>query len=118
MPTSDVPGETAWPTQPIPTGIATFARQELDRESLFGLTFLDRNWCRKRFDESRYDGLYTPPSERGSILFPSALGGGNWGGAAFDPGTNLLIHQGGEPGDLASGSFRRKRGSTRARGIT
>ncbi len=91
MPPSDVPGETAWPTQPIPSGIASFARQELDRESLFGLTFIDRNWCRKRFDESRYDGLYTPPSERGSILFPSALGGGNWGGAAFDPNSNLLV---------------------------
>ena len=91
IPPSDVPGESAWPTQPIPSGIASFARQELDRESLFGISALDRNWCRKRFDESRYDGLYTPPSPRGSILFPSALGGGNWGGAAFDPGSNLLV---------------------------
>lgn len=91
VPPSDVPGEAASPTQPIPSGIAAFARQELDRESLFGLTFLDRNWCRKRLDESRYDGLYTPPSQGGSILFPSAIGGGNWGGAAFHPDANLLV---------------------------
>ena len=91
IPPSDLPDETAFPTQPIPTGIASFARQELDRESLFGVTVLDRNWCRRRFDESRYEGLFTPPSRRGSILFPSALGGGNWGGAAFDPATNLLV---------------------------
>jgi len=25
------------------------------------------------------------------VLFPSALGGGNWGGAAYDPGSNLLV---------------------------
>ncbi|MDE0128137.1 MAG: pyrroloquinoline quinone-dependent dehydrogenase [Gammaproteobacteria bacterium] len=91
IPPSDLPDETAFPTQPIPMGISTFARTELDRESLFGITALDRAWCRRRFDESRYDGLFTPPSRRGSILFPSALGGGNWGGAAFDPASNLLV---------------------------
>ena len=57
----DLPGESASPTQPIPSGIASFARHQLDRESLFGISVFDRNWCRKRFDESRYDGLYTPP---------------------------------------------------------
>ncbi|MXW20969.1 MAG: pyrroloquinoline quinone-dependent dehydrogenase [Gammaproteobacteria bacterium] len=91
IPPSELPDETAFPTQPLPTGISTFARTELDRDSLFGITALDRAWCRRRFDESRYDGLFTPPSRRGSILFPSALGGGNWGGAAFDPASNLLV---------------------------
>jgi quinoprotein glucose dehydrogenase len=38
--------------------------------------------------------MYTPPSERGSLEFPSALGGGNWGGAAYDPERNLLIVKG------------------------
>ena len=91
VPKSDVPGEQAAATQPMPAGIAPFARQTLRREDLFGFTPLDRAWCQRRFDELRYDGMYTPPSIRGSILFPSALGGGNWGGAAFDPGANLLI---------------------------
>lgn len=90
-PASDVPGEQAAPAQPVPEGMAPFARQVLTRESLFGLTPLDRLACRKTFDRLRYDGMYTPPSIRGSILFPSALGGGNWGGAAFDPANNLLI---------------------------
>lgn len=91
VPTSDVPGEQAAPTQPVPSGMAPFARQVLTRDALFGLTPLDRLACRKTFDRLRYDGMYTPPSIRGSILFPSALGGGNWGGAAFDPESNLLI---------------------------
>lgn len=91
VPTSDVPGEQAAPTQPVPSGMAPFAHQTLTREQLFGITPIDRLACRRKFDELRYDGMYTPPSVRGSILFPSALGGGNWGGAAYDPASNLLI---------------------------
>ncbi|MBU6377369.1 MAG: pyrroloquinoline quinone-dependent dehydrogenase [Gammaproteobacteria bacterium] len=91
VPASDVPGDVAEPTQPVPSGMAPFARQELKRDELFGITPLDRYACRRKFDELRYDGMYTPPSVRGSILFPSALGGGNWGGAAYDPASNLLI---------------------------
>jgi quinoprotein glucose dehydrogenase len=71
--------------------MAPFARQELKRDELFGITPLDRYACRRKFDELRYEGMYTPPSTRGSILFPSALGGGNWGGASYDPASNLLI---------------------------
>jgi len=90
-PKSDVPGELASRTQPVPKGMAPFARQTLTRDSLFGLTPLDRLACRRQFDRLRYEGMYTPPSVQGSILFPSALGGGNWGGAAYDPTSNLLI---------------------------
>ncbi|MBM4232646.1 MAG: pyrroloquinoline quinone-dependent dehydrogenase [Gammaproteobacteria bacterium] len=91
VPASDVPGEAAAATQPVPQGMAPFARQTLQRKDLFGITPLDTYACRRRFDELRYEGMYTPPSVRGSILFPSALGGGNWGGAAYDPATNSLI---------------------------
>lgn len=91
VPASDVPGEQAAPTQPVPQGMAPFARQRLAREELFGFTPFDRAACRSRFDALRYEGIYTPPSVRGSLLFPSALGGGNWGGAAYDPATNLLL---------------------------
>jgi quinoprotein glucose dehydrogenase len=91
VPKSDVPGENAATTQPVPQGMAAFARQTMRREELFGLTPIDRAACQRRFDELRYEGMYTPPSVRGSLLFPSALGGGNWGGAAYDPASNLLI---------------------------
>jgi quinoprotein glucose dehydrogenase len=91
VPASDVPGESAAPTQPVPQGMAAFARQTMRRDELFGLTPIDRAACQRRFDDLRYDGMYTPPSVRGSLLFPSALGGGNWGGAAYDPASNLLV---------------------------
>ena len=68
-----------------------FTRTTLTRDNMFGITFLGRSWCRKRFDELRYDGMFTPPSEQGTLHFPGFGGGGNWGGAAFDPKSNLLI---------------------------
>lgn len=91
VPQSDVAGEQTAPTQPVPPLPERFARTELKREDLFGLTPWDRGKCRQQFDAMRYDGLFTPAAERGSILFPSALGGGNWGGAAYDPGSNQVI---------------------------
>src|SRR5260370_27672443 len=38
----------------------------------------------------RNGGLFTPPSFQGSVLILSFYGGGEWGGAAFDPETGLL----------------------------
>ena len=41
---------------------------------------------------ARYDHgpLYTPPSQRGTILVPGLAGGANWSGAAIDPETGIL----------------------------
>lgn len=91
VPASTVPGERAAPFQPVPRLPEPFARQTMDEGSLFGLTRIDRAWCRSRFRSLRYEGMYTPPDARGTLIFPSALGGGNWGGSAYDPNTNLLI---------------------------
>jgi quinoprotein glucose dehydrogenase len=39
----------------------------------------------------RYDHgpLYTPPSERGTLLMPGVFGAANWSGAAWDPETEM-----------------------------
>ncbi|MFK7956333.1 MAG: pyrroloquinoline quinone-dependent dehydrogenase [Lysobacterales bacterium] len=91
VPTSSIATEKASPTQPAPGLPAPFARQELSREDLWGITFLGKQACQKRFDQLRYEGLFTPPSIEGTLQIPSALGGSNWGGAAIDPGSGLLI---------------------------
>ena len=39
----------------------------------------------------RSEGIFTPPSVNGSIIFPGNIGGMAWGGAAFDPEHGLLI---------------------------
>ena len=47
----------------------------------------------KVFDAVSSRGQFDPPSERGTIIFPGLDGGGEWGGAAFDPQTgNLYVN--------------------------
>jgi quinoprotein glucose dehydrogenase len=63
----------------------------LTRDQLWGPTADAQDACRKRFDELRYDGAFTPPSVRGSLILPSNVGGAHWGGAAFDPSNDLVV---------------------------
>jgi len=91
VPPTNTPEDEAAPTQPFPVLPEPFAGQRIEREQLFGLTPFDRRWCQSEFDQMRYEGLYTPPDLREALLFPSALGGGNWGGAAYHADSNTLI---------------------------
>lgn len=91
VPKSDIAGEQASPTQPFPAVLPPFSAQELKEDELFGLTPWDRGKCREAFNAHRYEGPFTPASEKGSLIFPSPGGGGNWGGAAYDPARNLLV---------------------------
>jgi quinoprotein glucose dehydrogenase len=91
VPASDVPGENASPTQPIPAAPPPLIPQRLTADDAWGLTFIDRLLCRRKIAPLRSEGLYTPPSLGGSIMYPFAGGGVNWGGGAFDPGTGLYI---------------------------
>jgi quinoprotein glucose dehydrogenase len=86
VPASDVSGEKAAPTQPFPTWPQPFSRQtftEADINPL--LPAADQENLRKILRESRNEGLYTPPSIRGSISMPGHNGGTNWGNTAVDP---------------------------------
>ncbi|HUD31149.1 MAG TPA: pyrroloquinoline quinone-dependent dehydrogenase [Novosphingobium sp.] len=91
VPASRVPGEHASPTQPVPVLPEAFAKTSVTRDEMFGLTPIDRAWCRAKFDSLRYDGPFTPPDAKGALTVPSSMGGTNWGGATYDPVTNLLV---------------------------
>ena len=45
----------------------------------------------RRSQSHRSDGLFTPPSVEGTILYPFTGGGVNWGGAAWDPQRQWLV---------------------------
>ena len=90
VPQGGAEGEALSPTQPFPA-TPPLVPSTLAPDDAFGLTWLDRQACRRRIAGARSDGLYTPPSEQGTVLYPSAVGGANWGGAAFDPRRNLLV---------------------------
>ena len=91
VPQAAVAGEWLSPTQPFPVATPPLVSNRLAAEDAFGLTLFDRLACRNRIADSVADGLFTPPSERGTLLYPFTGGGANWGGAAYDPARNLLI---------------------------
>ncbi len=91
VPKSDVPGEEAWPTQPFPELPPPLVPQTVSAVDAFGVTFLDRRQCRKRMEGLRSEGIFTPPSIRGSLIVPGNAGGMNWSGGAFDPQHQLYV---------------------------
>jgi len=46
--------------------------------------------CSREREQYRYEGLYTPPSEQGTFLYPGTAGANNWGGAAVDDRIDIL----------------------------
>lgn len=90
VPPSEVPGEHAWPTQPIPLKPPPFARQSMRPDELTDVTAESRAFCGKLMQGAVLGTLYTPIGLKPTILFPGTNGGANWGGASFDPETRTL----------------------------
>jgi quinoprotein glucose dehydrogenase len=90
VPRSDVPGEETSPTQPFPTLPLPLAPQRLAPDDAFGLTPWDRGKCRDAIAQLRNEGIFTPPSLRGTLVFPGNGGGTDWGSVAFDAKSGLL----------------------------
>jgi glucose dehydrogenase len=92
VPTSDMPGETTWPTQPFPLKPPPFARQKFTVDDLSPyLNAADRARFKDEMLTARNEGLFTPPSKHGSIEMPGNNGGANWGGAAVDGQRGQLV---------------------------
>lgn len=91
VPQGGAEGEALSPTQPFPTHVPVLVPQTISPDEVFGLIpFRDRAVCREQLSAARNEGLYTPPSTQGTIIFPFTGGGVNWGGAAFDPVSQIL----------------------------
>lgn len=90
VPPSDLEGEAAWPTQPVPTLPKPFARQAFTEQMINTVTG-EADSIRKRFAGVRTGEPFIPPSREGTIIFPGFDGGGEWGGPSFDPTTNTLF---------------------------
>lgn len=90
VPPSDVPGEKASPTQPIPSRPAPFEYQGVTVDDLADFTPEIRAAAIEAIEPFRHGPLFTPPSVQGTIVRPGTTGGGNWQGAAVDPATGML----------------------------
>jgi quinoprotein glucose dehydrogenase len=104
VPSSDVPGERASPTQPVPLKpppIARVAYAAGDIVAAADTTAEHAAFCRALRDRSgglQNSGPFTPyryrasdQEPRSTIAFPGSLGGASWGGVAADPARGLVF---------------------------
>ena len=89
VPTNGLPGEHPWPTQPVPERPRPFARQSITEADISPYAE-NRDELIAKLRTLRHATPFELPSEEGTILFPGMDGGGEWGGAAWDPETGLL----------------------------
>ncbi|HEY1901563.1 MAG TPA: c-type cytochrome [Terracidiphilus sp.] len=90
-PASTVPGEVASPTQPKPDAPEPYARQRLTADMLTTRTPQAHAWAVKEFNTFRSDGQFLPLAVgKQTVVLPGFDGGGEWGGPAIDPATDVL----------------------------
>ncbi len=90
VPASDVDGELASMTQPIPTLPPPFAQQHFDESNVTNIGEANRKGVLERLATLRRGPAFNPPSLQGTVVVPGYHGGANWSGASFDPTTNWL----------------------------
>jgi len=90
VPASDVPGEAAATSQPVPTKPKPFARQGFGFGDLVDFTPDIKARALEAIKDFRVGPLYTPPSREGTIVMPGAIGGAGWGGGALDQATGTI----------------------------
>jgi quinoprotein glucose dehydrogenase len=90
VPASDVAGERAAVRQPF-SALPQLGLARLAAADVWGLTDADRAACRREVAALRNDGMFTPPSLRGTLVAPSNVGGAHWGGVAFDPVRQIAV---------------------------
>lgn len=90
VPPTRMPGDKAWPTQPFPTRPAAFDRQGVTEDDLIDWTPELRRQAKEMLKDWVHGPLYTPPTDRKTLMMPGWVGGASWAGAATDPETGTL----------------------------
>ena len=85
---SSLDGEKSWPTQPVPTGYPPFSRINLSEDDFPIRSEEAYNYAKQIWNNS-VTGNFQPLTTKGNVLFPGLDGGGEWGGAAYNPKTGI-----------------------------
>ena len=80
------PGDGTWPTQPFPIKPVPLSRSAMRLDEVSKLTPVAERYCTEAMA-----GREIVPFARIAPSFPSSVGGGNWGGVAFDPNLALIF---------------------------
>lgn len=83
-------GEHYSKTQPF-SDLNLAPQDKLTDKDMWGATMLDQLMCRVSFKRLNYDGIYTPPSENGTLVFPGNLGVFEWGGMSVNPDRQVAV---------------------------
>ncbi|MGN6085177.1 glucose/quinate/shikimate family membrane-bound PQQ-dependent dehydrogenase [Trinickia sp.] len=90
VPQGAAPGDRVSPTQPF-SDLTFRPKKNLSGADMWGATMYDQLVCRVMFHRLRYEGIYTPPSLQGTLVFPGNLGMFEWGGIAVDTDRQIAI---------------------------
>ncbi|MDF7674789.1 membrane-bound PQQ-dependent dehydrogenase, glucose/quinate/shikimate family [Acetobacteraceae bacterium ESL0709] len=89
VPTDVMPGMQVADHQPF--SALSVGATPLKSKDMWGATIFDQLYCRATFDNLRWEGPWTPLSDKkDTLIWPGYYGGQNWGGGAFDPKTGIL----------------------------
>ena len=83
VPQTDVPGEQTWATQPF-SSVEPLLSMRFTVDKMPAARAGDERFCQRLMREVTYDGPFTPPSRKGTVIYPASLGGPNWGSSALD----------------------------------
>lgn len=93
-------GEKLWPTQPIPQLPKPVFKQSFTEKDIDTLVPESSQLIvRERLSKMETGRQFLPLTVKGDgtvIFFPGFDGGGEWGGASYDPGTGFLYVNGGQ----------------------
>ncbi len=105
FPKSNVPGEFAAPSQPIPNITPPLARTTFTMADIADSTPELQKGCTDWIKANNMvaGGLYVPVGyNKVTISFPGLQGGGNWSGSAFDPKSGLIFTNTSDLGQVTS----------------
>ncbi len=102
VPPSDIPGEFAARTQPIPSKPAPFAARHFDESNVTNIGEENRKGVLEQLAKIRRGPAFQPPSLEGTVVIPGFHGGANWSGACYDPTSNVAyVNSTNEPNIIA-----------------
>ncbi|MCG8311228.1 MAG: PQQ-binding-like beta-propeller repeat protein [Cytophagales bacterium] len=87
---TDLEGEETWPTQPFPLKPPPFSGQSLTMENVTDISKESHDFIAGILNNVRTGEQFIPPSREGTVVYPGFDGGGEWGGAAYDPLEEIL----------------------------
>nr|WP_256737452.1 membrane-bound PQQ-dependent dehydrogenase, glucose/quinate/shikimate family [Pseudomonas sp. dw_358] len=91
VPQGAVAGDYTSPTQPYSTGLPSVTPADLTEKHLWGATPFDQMLCRIEFKSYNYQGQFTPPGLKPTIVYPAFDGVIDWMGASIDPNQKVLV---------------------------